>query len=182
MFKKFSESWATIAAALIGGVFALSSAVLPNLLNRTPPTETSPTPGVSPPSVVASPTPLIPNFTYGTWTLHESVDADGTVWDNSTLKFTQQQPTTDGLQLSGYFEWRTNSELQGREVFVGNYIAASRQLFIEGRQIEDAVSPQLGPGSFSAKLDDEARSLIDGRWGTPAGRLANIPGSWSARR
>ena len=180
MFKKFSDSWATILAALIGGVFALSSAVLPNLLNRNPPTEPSPPPAVAPP--VASSPSLIPNFTYGTWTLHAAVDADGTNWDNSTLKFTQQQPTGDGVQLTGYFEWRTNNELQGREVFVGNYIAASRQLFIEGREIEDAVSPQLGIGSFSAKLDVEARELIDGRWGTPAGSLANIPGSWSARR
>lgn len=181
MLKKITESSATIWAALIGGVFALSSAVLPQWLSRQSAAEPSPPP-TAPPAVAVATTPLIPNFTYGTWTLHASTDADGKVWDNSTLKFTQQQPTADGLQLTGYFEWRTDNQLQGREIFVGNYVAASRQLFIEGRQIEDAVSPQLGPGSFSARLDDEARSLVEGRWGTPAGGLANIPGSWSARR
>jgi hypothetical protein len=181
MLKKITESSATIVAAVIGGIFAVSSAVLPQLMNRQPIVESNPS-SAAPVAVAVSTTPLVPNLTYGSWTLHESTDADGTVWDNSTLKFTQQLPTADGLQLAGYFEWRTNNELQGRELFVGNYIAASRQLFIEGRQIEDAVSPRLGVGSFSAKLDEEARALIDGRWGTPAGNLANIPGSWSARR
>jgi hypothetical protein len=180
MLKKFTESSATIIAAIIGGVFALSSAVLPSLMNRDVPSETPMAPPLS--SVPTARVATIPNFTYGTWTLHAAVDAEGIVWDNSTLKFTQQQPTTDGLQLTGYFEWRTNNELQGRETFVGNYVAATRQVFIEGQAIEAAAETRLGAGSFSAKLDEESRALIDGRWGTPANNLANVPGSWSARR
>ena len=187
MLRKFTESSATIVASLIGGVFALTAALLPNWFGSKNDPAAPPVAAVAPvASVPTSPLPVTPtaacpNFLYGTWTLHAATDDEGTVWDNSTLKFTKQQPTSDGLELAGYFEWRTNYELQGREEFTGNYVAASRQLFIEGERVVNA-SGRLGVGSFSAKLDEDDRRLIDGRWGSAAGNLANVPGSWQARR
>lgn len=190
-FRKIPDSSATIVASIIAGTFALSAAVLPTLLDNGPATPTEPA-AVVPATVAVMPTPIpstpvpapkpaLPNLTYGTWTLVDSTDEGGTVWNNSTLKFTSQHETPDGLLLTGFFEWRTGGVYQGREEVMANYMAASRQIFIEGKSVQ-SIDGRLAIGSFSAKLDEDDRSLLKGTWGTSANNLEGIAGTWNARR
>ena len=122
-----------------------------------------------------------PNLTYGVWTLFKSADAQGTDWSNSTLKFTTQQETPDGLRLTGFFDWRAGGKIAGREYVVGNYVAQSKQLFVEGQATQNMAKKPLALTSFSAKLTDDGRRLADGTWGSTPGRQASVPGRWEAR-
>jgi hypothetical protein len=205
---------ATIVAALIGGTFSLTSAILPSIM---PPaavvvkeraivqasafqaaaSETMAVPvSIAGPQAVTSGladhpsfatepgrSPAAkPNLTYGVWTLFKSVDAQGTDWSNSTLKFTTQQETPDGLRLAGFFDWRAQGKIAGREYVVGNYVAQSKQLFVEGQATQNMAKKPLALTSFSAKLTDDGRRLADGTWGSTPGRQASVPGRWEARR
>ncbi|MGC3966636.1 MAG: hypothetical protein QM775_04485 [Pirellulales bacterium] len=180
----------TITASLIGGVCAVLAATLPQLVGRhhDEPTHadaqsqaiaTAPNPAM-PPINEPIATPL-PNLTLGAFTLHDSVDAEGFNFADSTLKFTSQQVTQDGLMLSGFFEWRGPAQLLGRENFVAYYTAATRQLFIEGKSVESPTG-ELGVGSFSALLTADGRRLVDGTWGSTPGHQTGVRGSWNARR
>ena len=177
--RRASRWWrapsATITASLIGGVCAVLAATLPPLLTRHPET---PTPQHSPATATKV---VVPNLTLGAWTLHDAVDNEGFNFADSTLKFTSQEPTQDGALLTGFFEWREQSKLLGRENFVARYVAETRQLFIEGKAVEN-VEGNLGVGSFSAVLTADGRKLTDGTWGSTPGNLPGIPGSWKARR
>jgi hypothetical protein len=177
-----------ILASLIGGACAVAAAVVPPLLaGRSDPqpaaSATNPPatlqPAATQPAVAAR---LKPNLTYGSWTLHSSRDDGGTEWNNSVLKFTSQEATSDGLQLVGFFEWRENGLFVGREHVVAHYVDDTRQLFIEGQRIEQPPEGRLGVGSFSAALSEDARRLTNGTWGTTAGQEQGIPGGWEARR
>src|SRR6185369_16099209 len=100
--KRDSGSSATITAALIGGGFAVLAAVLPNLFaNRAQVTSSPPVvAGVAPIETLPLTTTSVvrPNLLYGAWTILASKDDAGTDWTNSTLKFTAQQETVDGLK------------------------------------------------------------------------------------
>ena len=48
----------------------------------------------------------LPELSYGTWTLRDAVDAHGGNWSNSTIKFTSQETTSDGLTIKGTMTWR----------------------------------------------------------------------------
>lgn len=189
------RSWripSTVTASLIGGVCAVLAATLPHLVA---PSSDAPKPAPSQSQVAASaPTiapayaPLnqpiatpLPNLTLGAFTLHDSRDAEGFDFADSTLKFTSQQETKDGLMLSGFFEWRGPTAVLGRENFVAFYVAATRQLFIEGKSVENQVG-QLGVGSFSAILTADGRALVDGTWGSTPGQQTGVRGTWNARR
>lgn len=175
---------AGLTAAVVGGIFSLSAAIVPSLINHS---STPTSPQVPAPSVhvanapAAPPASADPHLTYGTWTLLESVDEDGTDWRNSVLKFTSEKPTPDGVAVEGYFEWRNGTTLIGREFVHGNYVAATRSLYIEGQRVED-VAGQLAVGSFSARLAQDNRNLVDGVWGDSAGHATGVPGAWRARR
>lgn len=136
-----------------------------------------------------------PQFTLGTWTLHDAVDDEGTNWSNSTLKITSQNPVADGLLLEGFFEWRRNEVTQGKEYvasagteyFSGRYLAANRQVILEGHSVTqdpayEAQGRHIGEGSYSAILSEDGRSLIDGIWGSAAHRQAIYTGHWHATR
>ncbi|MBA4019699.1 MAG: hypothetical protein C0483_21250 [Pirellula sp.] len=166
---------ATITASLIGGVCAVLAATLPPLLTRQSDAPPSPQP------LVAATKASVPNLTLGAWTLHDAVDNEGFNFADSTLKFTSQEPTQDGALLTGFFEWREQSKLLGRENFVARYVAETRHLFIEGKAVEN-VEGNLGVGSFSAVLTADGRKLTDGTWGSTPGNVPGIPGSWNARR
>ncbi len=166
---------ATITASLIGGVCAVLAATLPPLLTRHSQTPAS----QQPPATAAM--VAVPNLTLGAWTLHDAVDDEGSDFADSTLKFTSQEPSQEGALLTGFFEWRNQSRLLGRENFVARYVAETRQLFIEGKVVEN-VEGNLGVGSFSAVLTADGRKLTDGTWGSTPGNLPGIPGSWQARR
>ena len=185
----FSGPAAAIVAAVIGGVFSLTSAILPRLL---PTSAESPTAASALGQVETASTASNANekltvpkahLTYGTWTLLESMDDAGNDWSNSVLKFTRQKETDDGLELEGFFEWRNGDTLIGKEYVTGNYVESTRSLYIEGQAVENASEDgQLAVGSFSARLAEDNRHLEDGAWGNSVGNRAGIPGTWRARR
>jgi hypothetical protein len=186
MKLKLNGSSATIVASLIGGAFALVASLLPNFF----PPKSAPhaTAGgiSSPPQAAASVSTaaaaaLRPNFIYGTWTITDSKGEDGNTWNDSTIKFTSEQPTTDGVEFAGFFEWRMNDRLLGREFFSGRYVAADRMMYFEGQTVQSPTN-ELAIGSFSCRLSDDNRKLLDGTWGNTAGNLSGVLGVWTARR
>jgi hypothetical protein len=181
---------ATMWAAIIGCVSAVVSAVLPWWLgshrHEAATVETRPVPA----AVASAPiTPLasgqgrvLPNLTLGVWTIVESIDEAGTDFRGSTIKFKSQRETPEGLELVGWFEWRMdNVDVLGQEHFVAHYEAASRQLYIEGQYVESPTG-RLAVGSFSARLSEDGRQLVEGTWGNTPNHQAGVPGSWAARR
>jgi hypothetical protein len=170
-----------IVAAIVGGVFSITAALVPEIFpaSNTGPVPTPVAAGSNQPSSPAVSTK--PHLTYGTWTLLESKDDCGTDWSNSVLKFTKQQPCDDGLELEGVFEWRTGDKLIGREFVKGNYVESTRNLYIEGQKVESDTG-ELAVGSFSARLAEDNRHLLDGTWGSTVGNRAGVPGTWRARR
>jgi hypothetical protein len=129
----------------------------------------------------AAPLSTMPHLAHGGWTLRNAIDDDGVNWSNSVLKFSSQQPDAEGLLLRGAFTWRRNNDLVGTEEVTGHYIAATRQIILEGEGVSDPV--QLAVGSYSASLSMDERELSDGRWGSSAQqRDAGTPGRWEASR
>ncbi|MBL9162113.1 MAG: hypothetical protein JNL18_05145 [Planctomycetaceae bacterium] len=168
----------TVIAALISGVTALVTALLPWLLPEKSPTT------VEPAAIVATreapSTAGAPNLTIGTWTIVSSVDDAGNDYAGSTLRFLTQHELGDRVEASGFFEWRLGQEAIGREQVVATYDPATRQLFIEGKYTDNPEV--LAPGSFSAELSDDGRQLLNGRWGNVPGERVGILGTWEARR
>ena len=123
----------------------------------------------------------LPELSYGTWTLHNAVDMQGNDWSNSTIKFSFQERTLDGLTLKGTMTWRLGEMLIGIEVFSGRYVDATRQIFLESQSVSDK---RLALGSYSAVLSADERSLLKGTWGSTGapGQLAAVPGRWEASR
>lgn len=192
--KSFGEAYGAIIVALIGLVSVVLSAILPWWLgsknNHTSGGPASPAQAqaLNAAATLPSITPLPdgdekprPNLTFGVWTIQNATDDGGTVWDGSTLKITTQRDTPEGLEVTGFFEWRNGMEIIGREHVTGHLDLASRQLFLEGRYTESPTG-QLATGSFSATLSDDGRRLASGTWGNTPGNLPGVPGSWEARR
>lgn len=120
------------------------------------------------------------NLTLGVWTLFDSTDDEGTEWNNSTLKFTKQVPVEGGVELEGYFEWRSFDQTVGIEYVRAHFDTRTHQLFIEGQRTEPA--DRLAVGSFAAEVTEDGRQLLRGTWGSTPGNLASVPGKWNARR
>jgi len=202
---KLNGSAATIVASLIGGAFALAASLLPNFLPTKPELQITASGIAAPPPAAASistapaapviaasalaaptieaPAPAAPrpNFNLGTWTITASNDDDGNTWNNSTIKFTSEQATADGVEFAGFFEWRMNDRLLGREFFSGRYVAADRMMYFEGQTVQSPTG-ELAIGSYSCSLAADNRRLLDGNWGNTAGNLSGVLGVWTARR
>ena len=187
---------ATVVAAVISGVAAVLTAVLPGLLSKqdrpqsasvaqvaptTSPSIVLPSPNITPIPAATSPAGALPNLTFGAWSIVNSIDEGGIDYSGSTLKFTSQREFVGGLEAEGFFEWRSGAQLLGREKFVANFDAASRQIFIEGKSVESPTGT-LAVGSFSARVSVDGRELLDGRWGDTPGNQRGWLGKWQARR
>jgi hypothetical protein len=120
------------------------------------------------------------NLTLGVWTLFDSTDDEGTLWNNSTLKFTKQVPVEGGVDLEGFFEWRSFDQTVGIEYVRAHFDTRTKQIFIEGQRAEPA--DVLAVGSFAAEVSEDGRQLLRGTWGSTPGNLASVPGEWNARR
>jgi len=133
-----------------------------------------------PPPAPANPVRTLPHLIYGAWTLRRSVDDQGNDWSNSTLKFTSQEETADGLLLKGTFTWRRSNLVVGTEQFTGHYVADTRQLLLEGVSVSDRL---LAIGSYSGVLSPDERTIVDGRWGSTLLKDdPGVPGRWEAFR
>jgi hypothetical protein len=186
-------SSATVVAAIISSVTALLAALLPGLLSSredasvtpTPPSGLHATPSDEAPGFTASreavPASEKPNLTLGAWTIVSSSDEEGTDFSGSTLKFTTQREIPGGLEAMGFFEWRSGGQVLGHEHVVGTYHDGSRHLYIEGKYVE-SPSDTLAIGSFSARLSDDGRQLLEGTWGNTPGNRVGVLGKWEARR
>lgn len=168
-----------LTVSVIGLVAALVSACVPWLLSRLDRAGGDAAASQSQASV----DPLWPDLTLGVWQIRDAVDAEGTDFSGSTLRFMSQKPTPSGVQFEGFFEWRGNQLFLGREYFRADLDTQSRRMFIQGGYIEDAGQPpRLAVGSFSAQLSPDARELLDGRWGSTPGHMPGVEGGWTARR
>jgi hypothetical protein len=125
--------------------------------------------------------PALPNLTLGAWSIVNSIDEAGIDYTGSTLKFISQRESAGGVEATGFFEWRSGEEVLGREYVVANFDAASRQIFIEGKSVESPTGT-LAIGSFSARVSDDGRQLVDGTWGNTPGNARGYLGKWQARR
>ena len=186
-----------MVAAVISGVAAVLAAVLPWLMrtNESPrvvdeqpammrvpsniQSGLNPMPtGQLPPSAEITP---IPNLTFGAWSIVNSIDEAGTDFSGSMLKFISQREVAGGIEATGFFEWRSENQVLGREYVVANFDAATRQIFIEGKSVE-CPTGRLAIGSYSVRVSDDGRQLLDGTWGDTPGNLHGIFGKWQARR
>jgi hypothetical protein len=191
-------SSATVVAAIISAVAAVLTAILPWLLNvhdqphaagdqkmesvRVPA-------NIEPGERIVSSIPLapspeitpIPNLTFGAWSIVHSIDDAGTDFSGSTLKFISQRDVAGGLEATGFFEWRSGVQVLGREYVVANFDATTRHIFIEGKSVESPTGT-LAVGSFSARVSDDGRQLLEGTWGDMPGNQRGILGKWQARR
>lgn len=174
----------TVIAALISGVTALITAMLPWLMPAKDrpatgePAAIAATRDVVPTSV--APTGKAPNLTIGTWTIVSSVDDAGNDYAGSTLRFLSQHDLGDRVEASGFFEWQLSQQRVGREQVVATFDPATRQIYIEGKYTDNPEV--LAPGSFSAELSADGRQLLNGRWGNVPGERVGILGTWEARR
>ncbi len=186
---------ATVVAAIISGVTAILTAILPWFLQRHATKDIVDEPTASrtvlaqagspsappvqlPPSAAITP---IPNLTLGSWSIVNSIDDAGTDFSGSTLKFVSQREVAGGLEATGFFEWRSVDQVLGREYVVATFDAVSRHLFLEGKSVESPTGT-LAIGSFSARVSDDGRKLLDGTWGNTPGNQRGILGKWEARR
>ena len=137
------------------------------------------------PDAQAPTAPARPNLAVGTWTLHDAVDRDGDDWSDSTLKFTSQEETPDGLALKGTFTWRAKGRLLGTENVSGQYLFTGREVILEGQSAsttDPSAGYRLAVGSYSAVLADDERSLLNGHWGSTMTNEAATQGKWEATR
>lgn len=123
-----------------------------------------------------------PNLTYGTWTVHNATDESGANYSNSTLKFTSQKETPDGLTLQGVFTWRLNNTTVATEEFHGQYMDRTRQLVLEGVKTVSTDTIPMPTGSYSAIVSADERTLVEGRWGQMQQGKAIYNGRWDAKR
>jgi hypothetical protein len=191
-------SSATVVAAIISAVAAILTAILPWLLKvqeqphaagdqqlesvRVSANFESGERIVS--SVPLAPSPAItpiPNLTFGAWSIVNSINDAGTDFSGSTLKFISQRDVSGGLEATGFFEWRSGVQVLGREYVVANFDATTRHIFIEGKSVESPTGT-LAVGSFSARVSDDGRQLLEGTWGDTPGNQRGILGKWQARR
>lgn len=173
----------TVIAALISGVTALLTALLPWLMpDKERPVAGEPSAIVATRDVAPNVTPVgvVPNLTIGAWTIVSSVDDAGNDFTGSTLRFLSQHNLGDRVEASGFFEWRNAQEAIGREQVVATFDPTTRQLYIEGKYTDNPEV--LAPGSFSAELSEDGRQLLNGRWGNVPGERVGILGTWEARR
>ena len=178
-------SSAPVIAAIISGFTALITAVLPWLFRGNP--EPAPQAAIHIVQGAVAAEPITPtpaakklNLTLGVWTITSSVDQEGTDFTGSTLKFLSQHEIAGGLEATGFFEWRGNQELIGREQVRATYDEASRILYIQGIEVDRP--DRLAVGSFTAEVSEDGRQLINGAWGNTPGYQVGVLGSWEARR
>jgi hypothetical protein len=178
-------SSAPVIAAIISGFTALLTAVLPWLFggasNPPPQPAIHIVQGAAATSTI-TPTPPAKkiNLTLGVWTITSSIDAEGTDFTGSTLKFLSQHEAPGGLEATGFFEWRGNQQLIGREQVRAAYDEGSRILYIQGIEVDRP--DRLAVGSFTAEVSEDGRQLINGAWGNTPGYQVGVLGSWQARR
>ncbi|PYJ70271.1 MAG: hypothetical protein DME76_06055 [Verrucomicrobia bacterium] len=100
---------------------------------------------------------------------------------NGAIAETLSQPPSPTMPFLAYGSWTLRNELVGTEEVAGFYIAATRQVTLEGESVSEPK--QLAVGSYSAYLSADQRELTDGRWGSTAQtRDAGSPGRWEASR
>lgn len=126
---------------------------------------------VAPPTAAPQASPALPYLAFGSWTLRNAVDEVGLDWSNSVLKFSSQEPVPVGLQLRGTFTWRLNNELIGTEEVSGYYIAATRQITLEGERV-------TAPERLAVRVSVGERARVE-RW--PLGLDCAIGRSWQPR-
>ena len=105
---------------------------------------------------------------------------------NSTLNFSSQKDTIDGLVLKGMFSWSRNSILMGTETFEGRYSDKNRMIWLTGLSFSDvtkAGKDSLVLGSYSAVLSQDEDNFSQGTFGsTNSQQIAKLRDNWNASR
>ena len=112
------------------------------------------------------------------WTLHDAIEDAGYDWSGSTLTFTSQVESKDGLVLRGKFEWIHRGTLMGTEDVEGTYDRSTRKLFLAGDLLTRAKNGRTVKATYTAVLSEDALVLRDGAFGGEGAE----PGRWQATR
>lgn len=95
---------------------------------------------------------------------------DTSNWNGSKLSFTKQVDDGDKDLLEGYFDWISNDDFRGRELFTGT-LSDELALHIEGFELVNPIQIQLS--IYDAEVSPDGKSIINGTWlgisGTPSG-------------
>ena len=113
----------------------------------------------------------LPQLTDATWNV---CGRDGvSIWDETTLVFTQQTDGAEGVQVEGYFDWQSDRGHEGREFFRGT-IGKGGRMVLQGYRMEG--STDLAMSRYIGHLSTDATRIFDGKW------LDGLPGTWGAMR
>ncbi|MEX3014969.1 hypothetical protein [Gymnodinialimonas hymeniacidonis] len=93
-------------------------------------------------------------------------------WHDTRLVFTEQVPADNGMELSGYFDWRSSGGHNGREQFTG-FIDADGAVVLQGLEIGGT---NLVTSRYLARLAESGTTIVEGVW------LDGAPGIWAAVR
>ncbi len=94
-------------------------------------------------------------------------------WHDTRLVFTTQVEGADGIELEGYFDWRSSGGHDGRESFTG-FLGADGELGLQGFEMEGSGS--LVTSRYIARVTPDGTAIVEGVW------LDGAPGVWAAAR
>lgn len=114
-------------------------------------------------------------------TLQNAIDDANDDWSGSTLTFTSQVESKDGLELRGKFDWMLRGHLEGTEDVEGTYDRSTRQLSLKGTLMRKPKSANTVKGKYTAVLSEDALLLRDGAFENIEGEGV-LRGHWQATR
>lgn len=108
------------------------------------------------------------NLTQGQW---EVTGFDIANWNGSDLVFETQVANGADFDITGYFDWYSNTTYRGRELFSGTY-TSNGFLDFSGFQLINPISIQLA--NYQAEVLSPSQ-IGNGTW-----RATGISGTWTA--
>lgn len=101
---------------------------------------------------------------------------DAVSWNGSVLVFESQIPTAAGHDLSGYFDWYSNGNYRGRELFRGS-LSSALSLDVQGYQLVNPSGIVLG--RYRATVTPDGLLIVQGTWQAVTNGLNGV---WGAAR
>lgn len=121
------------------------------------------------------------SFPGSVWGLN-GTDAAGTNWNDSTINFDMETARPDGMQdVSGRFDWQANGQPAGTEEFSGTYDPATRELHVQGgdiEQIDMGSGSRLVDGDYTFQMGSDGKTILGGEMHGQLNGPAAVPGTF----